>query len=181
MAANPIVHQAAPDEKVSPVMVYTNTHLFWGDLITKEVIRVGTWLRTSSAPDHVNLYNVKVMMLSGLNQPKPVMVPTAYIPTPSIIAYHLLPPAHEPLDYDPNEASRVQVPVSVYCGPFFIRGKVVISSLSSLAKYIEINHESFASLYDADISHPGYTSMGGVRVPFLLIRQNCSVYSDQSN
>jgi hypothetical protein len=109
------------------------------------------------------------------------MMPTAFIPTSWIIAYHLLPPAHEPLDYDPNESARVQVPVSVFCGPFFIKGKVVISALSTLDKYIEINREPFLSIYDADISHPGYTSMGGVHVPFLLIRQNCSVFSDRTN
>lgn len=181
MAEKSNMHQAAPDEKVSPIMVYTNTHLFWGDVITKELVRVSTWLRTSSAPDHMVLYNVKVMLLTGLNQPKPVLLPTAFIPTPSVIAYHLLPPAHEPLDYDPKESARVQVPVSIYCGPFFIKGKIVISALSTLEKYIEINREPFGSVYEADISHPGYTGMGGVHVPFLLIRQNCSVYSDRSN
>jgi hypothetical protein len=171
--------QVASDEKVSPVMLYTQTHLFWGDLVTKEVIRVSTWLRTISAPDHVQLFNAKAIFLNGMNQPKPILQPTLFVPTPQIIAYHLIPPSQDPLDYDPHEAARKLIPVNIFCGPFMIKGKIRIASISNLAKYMEINREQFSSVYEAEISHPGYSALGAMRVPFILIRQAVSVYSDQ--
>ncbi len=53
------------DEKVSQVMAYTDSFLYWGEVITKTVIRVSTWLRTNTAPDYVSLYNGVALVPDG--------------------------------------------------------------------------------------------------------------------
>jgi hypothetical protein len=53
------------DEKATPVMVYTPKHLVWGEVVTKEVIRLSTWLRTQAAPQYICLHESQMMYVGG--------------------------------------------------------------------------------------------------------------------
>ena len=165
------------DEKVSRVMIYTFSLLCWGDVITKEMIRVSTWLRTNAAPDHVTLLQAKVLQVQQPAQPKPTTYEQLHIPCSQIIAMHLLPPAQDPIDYDPMDGVRHQEPVTLMIGPYQMAGNLLISQKADINKYLEITKESFPSLYDVEISYPMVTSTGKLKVPFLIYRFSKAIFS----
>jgi hypothetical protein len=162
--------QPTGDEKVVPIMVYTSASLCWGDVTVKEVIRVSTWLRTNNAPNFICLQNAKVLSTNGA-QTKPVYFQELYLVAAKILAYHLIPPATDPLDYDPSEPHRKLEPVTAILGPFRLDGKLRMATISNLGHYIDVNRETFTSLYDVEISNPMIQGLGIIKVPFVLLRQ----------
>jgi hypothetical protein len=161
-----------PDEIKAPVMFYTATNIFWGDVLYKSTIRVSTWLRTNVVPDFLTIVNARAMPTTAhLDQPRPILFPELHIPTSQVLAYHLLPPAKEPLDYDPTEPNRVMDPVTVIVGTFRFDGSMRMSSRTTLRKYLDVTRESFSSLYDVEISNHIIPALGVVKVPFVQVRQ----------
>ncbi len=57
----------APDEKATQVMVGTADTLFWGALVTKEQVRLSSFL-TTLAEDFVPFHNVKILFLAPAQQ-----------------------------------------------------------------------------------------------------------------
>lgn len=164
----------AEDEKATMVMVYTMNSLSWGSLITKELVRVNTFLRTLT-PDYVSLYDARVVPLSGGNPRQPLAFRELHIRTPQVVAFHLMPPASEPPDYDPNEPNRKMEPVTVIVGPWRFDGTLRTSTVTDLGKHLEITTQTFISLYEATISCPGLPTMGAVRTPMVILRRDDSM------
>lgn len=167
----------APDEKLDSVMVYISSGIYWGDVVIKEKIRTSTWLRTNSAPDHIHLLNAKALTALGSGPLKPLLFPELHISTPLILAFHLVPPAHDPLDYDLNEPNRRMVPMTVFIGHFRMDGNIRISTHTDFETYIEVTRENLLSIYDVDISCPIMPALGVMKVPFVLIRQSAAIYA----
>jgi len=179
--SNPTPYNLAPDEKSAPVMAYTETSMVWGDVIVKEVIRVSTWLRTSMIPDHLHLLNARSLLITGGNPARAAFFKELHLPTAQIIAFHLIPPAKDPPDYDPNEPNRKLEPVTLLVGPFRLDGNLRLAGKANLAKYIDISHELYTSLYDVEISYPGLPSLGTVRVPFMLARMAGAIFATRKD
>jgi hypothetical protein len=170
-------YQLNKDEKAVGVMAYTPTNLCWGEVIVKNHIRVGTWLRTAAAPDIVRIYNAKLLITSAPSDPpKPILFNEIHIPIQQIIAFHLLPPAQEPIDYDPTEPNRRMDPVSVTAGSFRFDGFMRMSIKSNLAKYIEVTRETYTGIYDVDIRSQVVPALGVLHTPFTLVRQNAVIF-----
>jgi hypothetical protein len=167
----------ADDEKLVSLVVYTPTHLYVGDLLIKNIVRVNTWLRTNMAPDTIHLYNGKCMQTTGDGHARPMVFPELFIPTALLIAYHLMPPQVEAPDYDPKEPNRRMEPISAIVGSFRIDASIRIASKSSLVKFIELSRETYSGLYEAEITHPTIPSFGKMRVPFVIVRQNSAVFA----
>ena len=167
----------ASDEKVSNIMVYTASYIYWGEVVSKQLIRVSTWLRTNSAPDWICLFNAKAMS-SLLTQPtKPFQFSELHISVSQVMAYHLIPPAKDPPDYDPTEPNRKMQPATLLVGATRIDGFMRLSAKANIAKYLEVAREPFTGVYDAKISNMNMPGMGVMAVPFLLARQETSVYT----
>ena len=110
-----------PDEKTTPVMLYTHDTLVRGEAVTKQsVLRLNIWLRTDGAPKYIHLLNAQVLVLGG-GATKALSYSELYFPTSRVIGFHTLPPAEEPLDYDPEEANRVMEYVEMLVGTFVMR------------------------------------------------------------
>ncbi len=169
----------ASDDKVAQVMIYTQSNLYWGDVVVKEMVRVSTWLRTNTAPERVTLYNAKVLNLNSGTQSRPMVFPELNVSVSQVLAFHLMPPAKDPLDYDPTEPNRKMEPVTLLVSSFKIDGSLRLSSKSSLAKFLEVTHENFTGVYDAKITNTVLTTMGVISVPFLLVRQETTVFTHQ--
>jgi hypothetical protein len=178
VANSPITNVShSEDEKVSSVMAYTLNGIFWGEVITKSAIRVSTWLRTNSAPDYITLYNARALNTNLSGNPNPALFHDLHIPTPQIIAFHLLPPAKDPLDYDPEEPNRKMELVTILQGNFRIDGKLRLSQQTVLGKYLEVTREQFTPMYEADLRCLTMTALGAMHVPYVLVRQNSSIYA----
>lgn len=167
----------APDEKVCQVMIYTPQALYWGDMVVKQMVRVSTWLRTNTVPDRLCLLNAKALITTAGPAARPMSFPELHIAATQIQALHLVPPAKDPIDFDPTEPNRKMEPVNVILGSFLIKGHVRISANVDLKKYLEVVREAYTAIYDAEITNMLNPAMGAISVPFLLVRQETAVFA----
>ncbi len=162
------MYTLAPDEKKSLVMIYTHNSFIRGELVTKENVRVGIWLRTQGVPQYIHLCNAQILFLGG-SPIKPASYAELYFPTDQIIGFHLVPPSAEPLDYDPAEANRTMINIDVLVGTFIVKGRMRISTQADLSIALEVAHAAWLSVYDADISNPFLPQMPVIHIPMLLV------------
>lgn len=166
------------DDKVTSLMLYTANALIWGEVVVKQAIRVSTWLRTNAAPDKIVIYGAKLLLTTTPNA-QPGSYREMIVPASIVGAYHLIPPASDPMDYDPTEPNRIMVPVSVLIGSSRINGKMRMTQQSNVQKYLDVTHESFTSIYDAEITNVLLPSLGRLKVPYVQVRQETGIFATQ--
>jgi hypothetical protein len=169
----------AADEKSTSVFIYTETYILWGELVTKDRIRVSTWLRTNVAPEVICIYNAMLLYPESV-APKPITFPEIHLATTKVSAFHLMPPATDPIDYDPNEANRKMEPITALVGSFRMDGSMRVALSSSLKKYLEISRELFTPIYDVTVSHPSLTQMNLPKVSYVLVRQATTTFATRN-
>jgi len=160
----------APDEKTVPVMVYTYNMLVRGDVIVKENVRVSIWLRTQGVPNYVHIVKPQVVLFGGAT-PKPLSLSEVFVPTARVQAFHLAPPAQDPMDYEEGEVSRMMQPVELVVGTFLMKAKIRISTQTDVATSLDVMRAAWVSIYDAEISNP-QLSQFGMKVPMMLVNPN---------
>jgi hypothetical protein len=163
------MHTFAPDEKSSPVMIYTSSLLVYGELVSKDNIRVSTWLRTDSAPECLYLRKPTIVNLVS-NPPKVSKYEEIYLPRAQVTSIHLTPPACDPVDYDDGEKNRIMQPVTILVGTFIFNGHLRISTRVDLCTSFVTMHSTWISAYDVKVSNPLLPRMGEVHVPMLIMR-----------
>jgi hypothetical protein len=167
------------DERVSTVMIYTNDQLVWGEVVTKESIRVSTWLRSSSIPQYIILHNANLVRFHGSGMTKPQAHKEFFLPTNQVLAFHLKPPAMDPLDYDPNEPMRKLSPTTVLIGWFRFDGFIRMSTHTNLDRFLDVGKEDFMSFYDMTITNSAVQTMAAIKTPFALIRSRGVLFSSK--
>lgn len=176
---NHLLYSLAGDEKAAQVMAYTSAGLFWGEVVVKAQIRVSTWLRTNLAPDTLCFYNARAILVAANTTPNPLAFRELHLPTNEVLAFHLLPPAKDPLDYDPSEPNRQMVAITALFGLFRLDGLMRMSTRSSLAKYLDVTRENFTALYEAQISCPVMPDLKVLQTPYVLVRQVSSSFASR--
>jgi hypothetical protein len=134
-------------------------------------------MRSTIIPDHIHLLNARCLLIASGNPARAAFFKELHLPTAQIIAFHLTPPAKDPPDYDPSEPNRRMEPVTLLAGPYRLDGNLRLAGKTNLARYIDISHELFTSLYDVEISSPGLPSLGVVRVSFMLARMAVAIFA----
>ncbi len=172
--------QPAADEKVASIMVYLPGRLVWGEVVVKESIRISTWLRTNAAPELITLYNARLLLTNQPDKPRPILLAELSLFASQVIAYHLIPPQQDPVDYDPTEPNRIMEPVTVWVDTFRMDGFMRLSTLSSVKKYLDVTREIYTSLYDVDVSNPLLPDMGILKVPYTIVRQNSVLFAKKA-
>jgi hypothetical protein len=158
-----------PDERTTPVMLYTQDSVVRGEVVTKESVhRVNIWLRTDGAPKYMHVLKPQVLVFGG-NPVKALTYEEIYFPTTQLIAFHTLPPADEPLDYDPDEANRMMEAIDVIVGTFVMKGQIRISTQTEVGVSLEVARVSWLSLYDASITNPYLSQMPPIQAAMVLI------------
>ena len=157
----------ASDEKSTVVMVYTQDALVRGELVTKQSVRVSIWLRTDGAPRYFHLMNAQRLFFGG-GSVKPTNHSEIYVPVASVIAFHIAPPAHEPLDYEEGEKNRSVQLVNAGVGNFVYKGAVRYSAQSGFYSSLEMVH-SWLSMYETEVTNPSLPQMSAIIVPMLLV------------
>ena len=160
----------AADEKLTPVMFYTDHLVARGMAVTKEAIRVNIWLRTQSAPEFIHLKNCQVISFTGPGPVQPITFSDYFLPAGQVLAYHLLPPASDPLDYDETEKNRKMEPVMVLVGNFRFNAQMRMSTQLNVGGNLDVSRIAFLSVYNAEISNPYIPSMGVIKAPMVLVR-----------
>lgn len=158
-----------PDEKTTPVMLYTHDTVVRGDVVSKQtVLRMNIWLRTDGTPKYMHVLKPQVIVFGG-TPVRPLTFSEIFFPTSRLIGFHTLPPTDEPLDYDPDEANRIFQEVKVMVGTFVVKGKIRISTQTELATSLEVARASWMSVYDAEIANPYLPQMPPMQVPMILV------------
>ena len=132
---------------------------------------MSTWLRTDGAPEYLHVINAQVLNFMG-SQVRSSNHPEIFIPAGEVVAFHLVPPAQDPVDYEAGEANRVMQPVTVLLGAFVITGKVRISTQTGFATSIATSRLAWMSLYETGITSPALPMMASLAVPMLIMRPN---------
>ena len=161
------MRELATDEKTAMVMVYTNNMLARGEVIAKETARVSIWLRTQGVPNYIHLIKPQALSFVGA-APKSFSFSEMFIPTAQVVAFHLIPPAQDPLDYDANEANRMMQTLEVLVGSFVLKGHIRISTHTDVATSLDVMRASWMSIYDSEIVNP-YLPQFDMHVPMLLV------------
>ncbi len=158
-----------PDEKTTPVMLYSQTSFVRGEVVIKQSVpRVNIWLRTDGAPKYMHVLKPQVLEFGG-SPVKALSFSEIYFPSAQLIAFHTLPPTDEPLDYDLDEANRMMQDVEVLVGTFVMKGKLRISTHTEIGTSLEVARVSWVSLYDVEVSNPYLPQMPTLRVPMALV------------
>jgi hypothetical protein len=165
-----------PDDKVTPMMVYTNTSMARGEFISKEVVRVGTWLRTVSGISYISLYRAQSMTSTGTT-PQVASFSELHIPINQLVGYHILPPAQEPLDYDPSEPHRKMESLILSFGPFRVLCKLRIGETSNLSSHLKTSREAYMSIYEVEVSNPSIPNMAAIKAPMMLVQPSLVTFA----
>ncbi len=169
----------ASGDKATIVMAYTANSLVRGEVITKEFVRVSTWLRTQGAPEYIQFFNAQVLLFSGSAPAQNLTFRDLVVPAATIIGYHIAPPAKDPVDYDETERNRKMEPLTILIGSFRFNGFMRISSQATIAHHLDIAHETLASVYEIDISNPSVQSMA-MHIPMMLVRPNLAMLGSRT-
>lgn len=159
------------DEKLTPVMIYTGTKMLWGQLFSKQAIRVSTWLYSDMAPTYMKIFNAQLLMVDGSKPPIPMKHQVMHLQTQGIYAFHLMPPFSEWVDYEPDEPNRKFVPVSAYIGHFRFDGLARIAELTSIDNFLSAAKGEYITIYDSTMLCPLQPSIKGIKAPLVLLRQ----------
>lgn len=175
----PLKHSYSIPEghKATSVVAYTHNLFIWGDVLTMDSIRVSTWLRTQAVPKFVHFLDAQVLAFGTGGSLKPTVHHELFIPSVEIAAFHLRPPAQDPLDYDPNEPMRKMEPVTALVGGFRFDGHLRMSSQTYLERFLEVAKETFVSMYNIQIMQPALPNLGVMRVPLCLLRLEIVAFS----
>jgi len=158
----------APDERLVPVMIYTHNMLIHGELVAKQEVRVSILLRTQGVPNYLHITKAHVIVFGG-TPPKTMTFSEMFVATPTVIAFHMVPPAQDQMDYDPTEANRIMQPLDVTVGTFLFKGHVRISAQTDVGVSLEVGRVSWLSLYDTQITNP-YLPQFNLKVPLLVVK-----------
>jgi hypothetical protein len=164
------MRQLTAEEKLATVMVYTNDILARGELIVKENMRVSIWLRTQGVPNYIHIHKAQVISFAG-GTPRTYSLSEMFIPTVQVTAFHLAPPAQDPLDFDTSEQNRIMQPMEVMIGPFVLKGNIRISMQTDVTTSLDVMRATWLSVYEAEIANP-YLPQFNVKVPMLVVNSN---------
>lgn len=163
------MYTLGPEEKTSLVMAYTQTGLVRGEIVTRDSVRINTWLRTDSAPDYIHFHNAQWLQASA-GTVKSMAHNELLLSVSQLIGFHAVPPSDEPLDYNPREDNRINKPVQIVMGLFMVKGFVRTSAQTDLVTSLQIVHSPWLSIYEAEISSPQLPQMPPLQVPMALVR-----------
>jgi hypothetical protein len=158
------------------MMVYTNTSMTKGEFISKEVVRVGTWLRTVSGISYISLFRAQSMTSTGTTA-QVASFSELHIPINQLVGYHILPPAQEPLDYDPTEPHRKMESLILTFGPFRALCKLRIGETSSLSIHLKTSREAYMSIYEVEVSNPSLPNMAAIKAPMMLVQPSLVTFA----
>jgi hypothetical protein len=156
------------DEKSALVMTYTQNMLVRGEVITRQGVRVSTWLRTQGVPEYIHMFKATVLHF-GSGVVKALTYAEVYVPVSTVIAFHLVPPVNEPMDFSADEENRIMVPVTALPGTFQFKGYFRIATKATLSNSIELAHSQWSSIYNVDVTNPSMPQMQPIHVPMILM------------
>jgi hypothetical protein len=156
------------DEKATQVMFGTPDMLLWGDLVTKEHIRIGRFLNTL-AEDFITLRDAKILFLAPAQKAAPLNRASAYVKLEEILLFFDVNSA-EPLPEE-SEVRRFE-PVEAIVGPFRIEASLLKSPIATIQNLLLVSKEIYLPLHRATICHVAKPWLGEFMANLVLVRRD---------
>jgi hypothetical protein len=157
-----------PGEKATQVMVGTSDLLIWGDLVTKEQVRLSGFLNLL-AEDFVPLHDTKVLFLAPAQQVAPVDKAIIYVKLEEILFFYVM-ADQEPLPEE-SDVRRYQ-PVEFFIGSYRIEGSILKSPVATLLNLLLVTKDAYMPVYQAKISHVAKPWLGTFSAGTLQLRRD---------
>jgi hypothetical protein len=164
-----------PDEKASQVMVGTDHALIWGDLVTKEGVRLSVFLNTL-AEDFVPLHDVKILFLAPTQQVSPKERASLHVKLEEITLFFVLDDP-EPLPDEP-ETQRYE-PMEVIGGSYHVEGKILKAPMATLENMLLVSRSAYMPVYEATIRHVAKPWLGTFSGSRVQVRRDKMMISPQ--
>ena len=165
----------APDEKVAQVMIGNADTLMWGDLVTKEAVRISMFLNTL-AEDYVPLHNAKVLFLAPKEQMAPIERSSVHIRQEEILLFFLM---HDEDPLPEETQTRRYEPIEAIVGSFQIEGTILKAPISTLHNMLLVSKATYLPIYNATVRHVAKSWLGTFSSSFVQIRCERMILSEQ--
>lgn len=149
-------HTLAPDEKAVQVMIGTADALIWGDLVTKEQVRMSAYLNTL-AEDYISLFNAKLLFLAPQEHAPPVERSAIHIRQAEILVFFVM---HDDEPLPEETQTRQYEPIEVVTGAYQIEGRLLKAPISSVQNMLMVSKATYMPVYDATIRHVAKSWLG---------------------
>lgn len=173
----PSLYHPNPDETATPLMFYTYSSLIWGEIIHPKSILPSRILTGISVPDFIALNKAQILVVTPNSISKPQTHPEVYLPTRLILAYHLMPPLEDKLDYDPTEPNRIMTELIVQVGAFCFNAQTRISAQTSVRTNLEVSKAEYFTVYNPEITHLTSPNLKPIKTNMAYLRTQQNIFS----
>lgn len=165
---NQASYALSPEEKASQVMVGTPDMLLWGDLITKQQVRMSIYLNTL-AEDFIPLHRVKLLFLAPTQQVAPVEKPTLFVKQEEILLFLAM---HDTEPLPDETETRKYEPIEVFAGSYQIEGNLLKSPFSTLENMLMVSRAPYLPIYEATVRHVAKPWLGTFPATLVQVRRD---------
>jgi hypothetical protein len=161
-------YELGSDEKATQVMIGTSDMLVWGDLVTREHVRMSAFLSTL-AEDFVPVHDAKILFLAPTQQVPPVHRTIAYVKLEEILFFYLM-SEDVPLPEE-TEVRRFE-PVKVIVGSFEVEGQLLKSPMATMQNLLLVTKDDYMVFYKATIRHVAKPWLGAFSTSAAQVRRH---------
>jgi hypothetical protein len=156
----------APDEKATQVMIGTADTLMWGDLVTKEQVRLSAYLNTL-AEDYVPLHNAKILFLAPQEQTPPVERSMVHIRQEEILIFFVM---HDDEPLPEETQTRKYEAVDTVIGSYQIGGSILKAPVSTVQNMLLVSKATYLPFYNATVRHVAKPWLGSFSSSLVHVR-----------
>ncbi len=156
----------APDEKATQVMIGTPDALIWGELVTKEQVRMSAYLNTL-AEEYVTLWNAKILFLVPQEQSAPIERLAAYIRQEEVLVFFAV---HDEEPLPEETPTRQYEPVEAAIGSYQIEGSLLKAPISTVQNTLLVSKATYMPIYEAVVRHVANPWLGSFSSSFIHVR-----------
>ena len=165
---SPKSYMLEPDEKATQVMLGTPDLLIWGDLVTKQHVRIGAFL-TTLAEAFIFLHDANILFLAPTQQTAPIKRPVVFIKYEEILFFYSM--TEEVPVPEETEVRRLE-PVEMLVGSFQIGGVILKSPIATLQNLLLVTKDDYMPIYKATVRHVGMPWLGTFSSSLIQVQRH---------
>ena len=156
----------AQDEKAVQVMIGTADALMWGDLVTKEQVRMSAYLNTL-AEEYISLFDAKLLFLAPKEQMPPIERSSVHIRQQAILVFFVL---HDEEPLPEETQTRQYEPIEGFVGSYQVEGNLLKPPISSVQNTLMVSKAAYMPIYNATVHHVAKPWLGSFSSNLIHIR-----------
>jgi hypothetical protein len=165
----------APDEKATQVMIGTADTLMWGDLVTKQAVRMSAYLNTT-ADDYVPLRDAKILFLAPREQTAPIERSSVHIRQDEILLFFVM---HDEEPLPEETQTRRYEPIEAIIGAFQMEGSILKAPISNIQNLLLVSKAVYMPIYSATVHHVAKPWLGTFSSNFVQVRCERMILTEQ--